>query len=273
MHYALRTAPLAAVILLFVGCFSSTRQEESTRVLERRETPTADGGKVVKETEQNVSSGQTKVESPIDVQAILGTAMAGIRGDLAGVATNLTSALARSETAAHERQRQYEAKVSELTSRLDMVTSKVGTLGESVAGTGSKVEQANKAYEDAKKDFERKLAEKAGEVLTMSSRTGFSSPEAQGTLASGVVALLLAGGGLLKSRKEQKRAEENEKAAKISAEYADSVETLAQQVASLPPEEANAVFARELKASKLVAKSKQTAAGVHGTVQRIRGKG
>lgn len=275
-----RLALSACIILFISGCGTVSRQEQGTRTLQRVETPTPDGGKSVKEVESTALTGETKVQSAIDLQAVVGAAVASLKGDVLGAVGNLAAASSRSDTAAQERQRAYESKVAELTSRLDMVAGRVADVGATVAGTGSKVESATKAYEDAKRDLERRLADKTAEVVAVGANTGFSSPQAQGTGAAALIGLGGTALSLLSARKRKQEAEEAEaereqhaKAAKIASEYADHLELVARQVASMPPEQAAEVVQREVKSGKTVAQAKQIAAGVHTLVQKNRGKG
>lgn len=80
---------LSLVLLLMAGCATNTRSEAS-RVLERVETPTPDGGKIVRETERTEAKadGVTKADLSAAVAA-LQAAVAGVRGDVPGAVAAL----------------------------------------------------------------------------------------------------------------------------------------------------------------------------------------
>lgn len=77
---------LGAALLAWacMGC-SSKRTTEGTRVLERVETPTADGGKRIRETERTTTEEETLTKADLSAAvAALQAALAGLRGDIPG---------------------------------------------------------------------------------------------------------------------------------------------------------------------------------------------
>lgn len=79
----LAIALLCVAMLMLGGCVNSQTRSEGRRVLERVETPTADGGKVTRETERTETGSETVTKA--DLAAALQATMAGLRGDLPGM--------------------------------------------------------------------------------------------------------------------------------------------------------------------------------------------
>jgi hypothetical protein len=77
---------LAGMAILLFGC-SKTERTEGKRILERVETPTADGGKVTRETERTETGSESVTKA--DLQVALQAAVAGLRGDIPGAVAAL----------------------------------------------------------------------------------------------------------------------------------------------------------------------------------------
>ena len=77
---------ICVLALVAAGCSSTGRTQEK-RVLERVETPTANGGKITRETERTDTDSETVTKA--DLTVALQAAMAGLRGDLPGAVAAL----------------------------------------------------------------------------------------------------------------------------------------------------------------------------------------
>jgi hypothetical protein len=77
------------LLIVLAGCSTNTRTEGS-RVLERVETPTHDGGKIVRETERTEQTSETVTKADLSAAvAAIQAAVAGARGDIPGAVAAL----------------------------------------------------------------------------------------------------------------------------------------------------------------------------------------
>ena len=80
---------LCILALALVGCTTNTRGTEQ-RVLERIETPTPDGGRIVREKERTETEAETVTKADLSAAvAALQAAVAGVRGDVPGAVAAL----------------------------------------------------------------------------------------------------------------------------------------------------------------------------------------
>ncbi len=79
----LAIAAAILAILLFTGCVNTETRSEGHRVLERTETPTANGGKITIEKEHTEEGSETVTKA--DLSATVQSAVAALRGDLPGL--------------------------------------------------------------------------------------------------------------------------------------------------------------------------------------------
>lgn len=266
-------------VLLTSGCFTQSRQEDSTRTLDRVQYTTPDGRVATKEVEQTTSTGTTKVEPPIDVAALFSAGMSALKGDLVGSIGSVAKSLEESNRSSAQRMAEYEKRVMELTGRLDAVNSTMGNVALRVGDVSSSAKTAQELYEQKIEELKSQLVSKGAELAVVSSKSGFSSPEAQTAGGMALVTLLTTVMSTLNARKKAKEAEANEEerekaatAARIAAEHADRLEKLASQVATMTPEEAKRILDTEISNHKKLTQAKQEAAGVVEVTRKIRGK-
>ena len=89
IHMVMLMAIVALLMFALMGCTTQTRTEGS-RVLERIETPTPDGGKITRETEKTEAASESVTKADLSAAvAALQAAVAGVQGNIPGAVAAL----------------------------------------------------------------------------------------------------------------------------------------------------------------------------------------